>query len=129
MVEAFCCVQIPQKFVRQFLQLPEAPESGLLRLDFRSKKHVHYLNNIEEDAMYKRWRANLNEVQNFITTIRGYLFSVVLTQPLLGVPVPWWLELRLRMQQRHLLKQGNFLGSLDKQYIRMNMVQLLRNIV
>jgi UDP-glucose:glycoprotein glucosyltransferase len=55
-------VQIPEKFVRKFLMLPEASEQGAMRLDYRSDEHVHYLNNIEEDSRYKRWRANLNEV-------------------------------------------------------------------
>ncbi|KAJ6865004.1 hypothetical protein NC651_035537 [Populus alba x Populus x berolinensis] len=33
----------------------------MIRVDFRSS-HVHYLNNLEEDAMYKRWRNNINEI-------------------------------------------------------------------
>ncbi|KAK4847166.1 hypothetical protein QYF36_026505 [Acer negundo] len=37
------------------------PESNMIRIDFRST-HVHYLNNLEEDVMYKRWRSNLNEI-------------------------------------------------------------------
>ena len=55
-------VQIPEKFIRKFLMLPEASEEGTMRLDYRSDEHVHYINNIEEDSRYKRWRANLNEV-------------------------------------------------------------------
>lgn len=55
-------LQIPNKYVRQFLQLPETQEQGAIRLDFRSEDYVHYLNNIEEDQKYKRWRSNLNEV-------------------------------------------------------------------
>jgi UDP-glucose:glycoprotein glucosyltransferase len=55
-------LKIPQRVVRQFLQLPEPSEQGGTRLDFRSTEHVHYLNNIEEDQKYKRWRTNLNEL-------------------------------------------------------------------
>ncbi|KDO50105.1 hypothetical protein CISIN_1g000334mg [Citrus sinensis] len=33
----------------------------MFRVDFRST-HVQYLNNLEEDAMYKRWRSNINEI-------------------------------------------------------------------
>ncbi|MBA0591745.1 hypothetical protein Gorai_008747, partial [Gossypium raimondii] len=33
----------------------------MFRVDFRSA-HVHYLNNLEEDAMYRRWRNNINEI-------------------------------------------------------------------
>ncbi|KAI3832673.1 hypothetical protein MKW98_002219, partial [Papaver atlanticum] len=31
------------------------------RVDFRST-HVRYLNNLEEDDLYKRWRSNLNDL-------------------------------------------------------------------
>ncbi|KAG0591180.1 hypothetical protein KC19_1G156300 [Ceratodon purpureus] len=55
-------MKIPEKYVRKFLMLPEASEQGAMRLDYRSDEHVHYLNNIEEDSRYKRWRANLNEL-------------------------------------------------------------------
>ncbi|XP_024372023.1 UDP-glucose:glycoprotein glucosyltransferase isoform X2 [Physcomitrium patens] len=55
-------LKIPEKFIRKFLLLPEASEQGAMRLDYRSDKHVHYLNNIEEDSRYKRWRSNLNEL-------------------------------------------------------------------
>lgn len=37
----------------------------MFRVDFRST-HVHYLNNLEEDAKYKWWRANLNEVNYYL---------------------------------------------------------------
>ncbi|MBA0726897.1 hypothetical protein Golax_002691 [Gossypium laxum] len=37
------------------------PESDTFRVDFRSD-HVHYLNNLEEDAMYRRWRSNINDI-------------------------------------------------------------------
>lgn len=53
--------QIPHSTARKLLSTVPPPESNMLRVDFRSN-HVHYLNNLEEDAMYKRWRNNLNEV-------------------------------------------------------------------
>lgn len=37
----------------------------MFRVDFRST-HVHYLNNLEEDAKYKWWRTNLNEVNYYM---------------------------------------------------------------
>lgn len=60
--EDWIFVQVPEKFVRNFLLLPEASEQSAMRLDYRSDKHVHYINDIEQDSKYKRWRANLNEV-------------------------------------------------------------------
>ncbi|RVX04636.1 UDP-glucose:glycoprotein glucosyltransferase [Vitis vinifera] len=33
----------------------------MFRIDFRST-HVHYLNDLEEDARYRRWRSNINEI-------------------------------------------------------------------
>lgn len=50
------------------------PESNMIRVDFRSS-HVHYLNNLEEDAMYKRWRNNINEVDILFSTF--FLLRVI----------------------------------------------------
>jgi hypothetical protein len=53
--------QLPQSAVHKILSAAPPAESNSFRVDFRGS-HVHYLNNLEEDAMYKRWRSNLNEV-------------------------------------------------------------------
>lgn len=57
--------QIPDSTVRKLLSTANPPESDMFRVDFRSA-HVHYLNNLEEDAMYRRWRNNINDVCNFL---------------------------------------------------------------
>ncbi|KAL8061150.1 hypothetical protein ABFX02_02G069400 [Erythranthe guttata] len=54
-------LQIPPSGVRKFLSVLPPSESYAFRVDFRSP-HVHYINNLEEDAMYKRWRSNINEI-------------------------------------------------------------------
>ncbi|KAL3679974.1 hypothetical protein R1sor_022930 [Riccia sorocarpa] len=54
-------LKVPPKYIRKLLKLNDARESSVFRLDFRSD-HVYYLNNIEEDTMYRRWRPNLNEI-------------------------------------------------------------------
>ncbi|BFI40446.1 UDP-glucose:glycoprotein glucosyltransferase [Marchantia polymorpha subsp. ruderalis] len=54
-------VKVPPNYIRKLLRLTDPRESSAFRLDFRSE-HVHYMNNIEEDSMYKRWRPNLNEI-------------------------------------------------------------------
>lgn len=54
-------MQIPHSTVRKLLSTLPPSESSTFRVDFRSS-HVHYLNDLEEDAKYKRWRNNLNEV-------------------------------------------------------------------
>lgn len=59
--------QIPQLTIRKLLSSSPPSESNMFRIDFRST-HVHYLNNLEEDAMYKRWRSNLNEVVSLSST-------------------------------------------------------------
>ncbi|KAI9177410.1 hypothetical protein LWI28_014868 [Acer negundo] len=53
--------KIPPSVIRKLLSTMPPPESNMIRIDFRST-HVHYLNNLEEDVMYKRWRSNLNEI-------------------------------------------------------------------
>ena len=60
----FCWWQIPHNSVRKLLSTLPPSDSSMFRVDFRSS-HVHYINNIEEDSMYKRWRSNLNEVRKY----------------------------------------------------------------
>ncbi|KAI9096290.1 hypothetical protein K1719_026009 [Acacia pycnantha] len=54
-------LKIPHGIARKLLSNLPPSESNAFRVDFRST-HVHYLNNLEEDAEYKRWRSNLNEI-------------------------------------------------------------------
>lgn len=54
-------LRIPPSAIRKLLSTTPQSESNMFRVDFRSS-HVYYLNNLEEDAMYKRWRSNLNEL-------------------------------------------------------------------
>lgn len=51
--------------MRKLLSVIPPSESNLIRVDFRST-HVHYINDLEVDAMYKRWRSNLQEVHYVI---------------------------------------------------------------
>ncbi|CAK7357042.1 unnamed protein product [Dovyalis caffra] len=53
--------EVPHSTIRKLLSTMSPPESNMIRVDFRSS-HVHYLNNLEEDSMYKRWRNNINEI-------------------------------------------------------------------
>ncbi|KAJ8425780.1 hypothetical protein Cgig2_020918 [Carnegiea gigantea] len=59
--DQFSKVKIPEHTIRRLLSTSPPSESSTLRIDFRSS-HVHYLNNLEEDSMYKRWRSNVNEI-------------------------------------------------------------------
>ncbi|KAK2966664.1 hypothetical protein RJ640_002362 [Escallonia rubra] len=52
---------IPPSAVRKLLSTLPPPESNMFRVDFRST-HVQFLNNLEEDSMYRQWRSNLNEI-------------------------------------------------------------------
>lgn len=61
-------LQLPSSVIQKLLSATPPSESNLFRVDFRSG-YVHYLNNIEEDAMYKRWRSNINEVLLFYYSI------------------------------------------------------------
>eukprot|EP00250_Pteridium_aquilinum_P011892 c20372_g1_i1 orf=227-5122(+) len=54
-------LNVPSKYAKSLMQIPDPAELASVRVDFRSP-HVHYLNNLEEDAMYKRWRSNLQEL-------------------------------------------------------------------
>jgi UDP-glucose:glycoprotein glucosyltransferase len=67
----YCCFrlsQIPYTTIRKLQSLP-LPESSMFRVDFRST-HVNYLNNLEKDDMYKRWRSDINQVvQSFFLSL------------------------------------------------------------
>lgn len=57
-------LQLPSSVIQKLLSATPPSESNIFRVDFRSG-YVHYLNNLEEDAMYNRWRSNINEVLLF----------------------------------------------------------------
>uniref|UniRef100_A0A2P2MAC6 Uncharacterized protein MANES_10G121900 n=1 Tax=Rhizophora mucronata TaxID=61149 RepID=A0A2P2MAC6_RHIMU len=61
LADQFSKLKVPHNTIRKLLSTVVPPESSTYRVDFRSA-HVHYLNNLEEDAMYKRWRSNINEI-------------------------------------------------------------------
>ncbi|KAG7031006.1 UDP-glucose:glycoprotein glucosyltransferase, partial [Cucurbita argyrosperma subsp. argyrosperma] len=61
LADQFTKLKIPNHTIRKLLSSLPPADSELLRVDFRSS-HVHFLNNLEEDAMYKRWRSNINEI-------------------------------------------------------------------
>ncbi|XP_057538898.1 UDP-glucose:glycoprotein glucosyltransferase [Amaranthus tricolor] len=54
-------LKIPDITVRKLLSTLPLSEPSTFRIDFRSS-HVHYINNLEEDSLYKRWRSNINEI-------------------------------------------------------------------
>ncbi|TKY60158.1 UDP-glucose:glycoprotein glucosyltransferase [Spatholobus suberectus] len=61
LADQFSKLKIPQGTLRKLLSTLPPSESSIFRVDFRST-HVHYLNNLEEDAKYKGWRNNINEI-------------------------------------------------------------------
>ncbi|XP_047173369.1 UDP-glucose:glycoprotein glucosyltransferase [Vigna umbellata] len=61
LADQFSKLKIPSSVVRKLLSTLPPSESSMFRVDFRTTQ-VHYLNNLEEDAKYKRWRSNLNEI-------------------------------------------------------------------
>ncbi|KAA3462915.1 UDP-glucose:glycoprotein glucosyltransferase-like isoform X2 [Gossypium australe] len=61
LADQFSKLKIPHSTVKKLLLTVTPPELNMFRVDFRSA-HVHYLNNLEEDAMYRRWRNNINEI-------------------------------------------------------------------
>ncbi|KAG6576980.1 UDP-glucose:glycoprotein glucosyltransferase, partial [Cucurbita argyrosperma subsp. sororia] len=61
LADQFTKLKIPHHTIRKLLSSLPPADSDMLRVDFRSS-HVHFLNNLEEDAMYKRWRSNINEI-------------------------------------------------------------------
>ncbi|KAL2647851.1 hypothetical protein AAZV13_05G141800 [Glycine max] len=60
LADQFSKLKIPQGTLKKLLSTSPPSESSIFRVDFHSS-HVHYLNNLEEDAKYKRWRNNLDE--------------------------------------------------------------------
>ncbi|XP_031384011.1 UDP-glucose:glycoprotein glucosyltransferase [Punica granatum] len=61
LADQFAKTKIPESIIRKLLTSMPPSESSMFRVDFRFS-HVHYLNNLEEDSMYKRWRSNINEI-------------------------------------------------------------------
>ncbi|GLU02935.1 hypothetical protein SLE2022_201650 [Rubroshorea leprosula] len=61
LADQFSKLKIPRDTITSLLSTLTPPESDMFRVDFRSD-YVHYLNNLEEDAMYRRWRTNINEI-------------------------------------------------------------------
>lgn len=61
LAEQYSELKIPLNTVRKLLSVVPPSESNLIRVDFRST-HVHYINDLEVDAMYKRWRSNIQEI-------------------------------------------------------------------
>ncbi|KAH1050938.1 hypothetical protein AAZX31_08G124800 [Glycine max] len=61
LADQFSKLKIPQGTLKKLLSTSPPSESSIPRVDFRSS-HVHYLNNLEEDAKYKQWRNNLDEI-------------------------------------------------------------------
>ncbi|KAH9751401.1 UDP-glucose:glycoprotein glucosyltransferase [Citrus sinensis] len=61
LADQFSKLKIPRTITQKLLSTVPPAESSMFRVDFRST-HVQYLNNLEEDAMYKRWRSNINEI-------------------------------------------------------------------
>ncbi|THU65445.1 hypothetical protein C4D60_Mb05t03700 [Musa balbisiana] len=79
----FSKLKLPLSAIQKLLSAAPPSESNAFRIDFRSG-HVHYLNNLEEDAMYKRWRSNINEIlmpvfPGQLRYIRKNLFHAVYT--------------------------------------------------
>ncbi|XP_015878960.3 UDP-glucose:glycoprotein glucosyltransferase isoform X1 [Ziziphus jujuba] len=61
LADQFLKLKVPPSTVRKLLSTLPPSDSNMFRIDFRST-HVHYINNLEEDAKYRRWRNNLNEI-------------------------------------------------------------------
>ncbi|CAM8984047.1 unnamed protein product [Rhodiola kirilowii] len=61
LADQFSKLKIPRSTIGRLLRSPTQPISNMFRVDFRSS-HVYYLNNLEEDAKYMRWRSNINEI-------------------------------------------------------------------
>ncbi|KAL5715758.1 hypothetical protein ACHQM5_017534 [Ranunculus cassubicifolius] len=61
LADQFSKLKVPQSTIRKLLSTIPPSEANTFRVDFRST-HVHYLNNLEEDAMYRRWRSSLNDL-------------------------------------------------------------------
>ncbi|XP_031130527.1 UDP-glucose:glycoprotein glucosyltransferase isoform X1 [Ipomoea triloba] len=61
LADQYSKLKIPPTTVKKLLSTLPPSDGSSLRVDFRSD-HVHYLNNLEADAMYRRWRSNINEI-------------------------------------------------------------------
>ncbi|XP_066332805.1 UDP-glucose:glycoprotein glucosyltransferase-like isoform X1 [Miscanthus floridulus] len=61
LADQFVRLKLPQSAAHKILSAPPPAESNSFRVDFRSS-HVHYINNLEEDDMYRRWRSNIQEL-------------------------------------------------------------------
>ncbi|KAK9110137.1 hypothetical protein Sjap_018197 [Stephania japonica] len=61
LADQFSKLKIPRGIIRRLLSKLPPSEANILRIDFRSS-HVHYLNNLEEDSMYRWWRNNINDL-------------------------------------------------------------------
>ncbi|CAI9103836.1 OLC1v1002407C1 [Oldenlandia corymbosa var. corymbosa] len=61
LADQYSKLKVPPTTVRKLLSILPPSESNMIRVDFRST-HVHYINDLEVDVMYKRWRSNLNEI-------------------------------------------------------------------
>ncbi|KHN06495.1 UDP-glucose:glycoprotein glucosyltransferase [Glycine soja] len=66
LADQFSKLKIPQGTLKKLLSTSPPLESSIFRVDFHSS-HVHYLNNLEEDAKYKQWRNNLDEIDMIIS--------------------------------------------------------------
>ncbi|RAL49511.1 hypothetical protein DM860_012944 [Cuscuta australis] len=54
-------LKIPPTTIKRLLSTLPPSDGNSLRIDFRSH-HVHYVNDLEVDVMYRRWRSNINEI-------------------------------------------------------------------
>ncbi|KAI3990911.1 hypothetical protein MKX01_026095 [Papaver californicum] len=61
LADQFSKLKIPRRTIKKLLSILPPSEVSSFRVDFRST-HVRYLNNLEEDDLYKRWRSNLNDL-------------------------------------------------------------------
>ncbi|CDO97565.1 unnamed protein product [Coffea canephora] len=61
LADQFSKMKIPSTNVRKLLSILPPSESNMIRVDFRST-HVHYLNDLEHDIIYKRWSSSINEI-------------------------------------------------------------------
>ncbi|CAH9082160.1 unnamed protein product [Cuscuta europaea] len=61
LADQYSKLKIPPTTIRKLLSTVPPSDGNSLRIDFRSH-HVYYLNDLEADAMYRRWRSNLNEI-------------------------------------------------------------------
>ncbi|KAI3972803.1 hypothetical protein MKX01_019461 [Papaver californicum] len=61
LADQFSKLKIPRRTIKKLLSTLPPSEMSSFRVDFRST-HVRYLNNLEEDELYKRWRSNLNDL-------------------------------------------------------------------